>query len=105
MLKNIGISKYIITIDKSKIVKIRNMHKEVSPKIFKELPRIINKPILIMKSQTDNNSIVLLGEVSANKKPVFVSFKYSIFNNKNEVLNYGKITSIYTKKQFAELDK
>lgn len=92
--KPIGIKQ--VRLDATKIKKILSDHREMSIDIIKQLPHVINDPVLVLDSKTVAGRLVLLGEVYANNGiPVRVVLELnpSTKNSKNG-RSYANITKI-----------
>lgn len=94
-LKSIGIKEQDILFDKSKIKTILNSHKGMNIDLIKEVPNIVENPVIIMQSKTVMNSITLLGEVYSDGVPVMVAMQLKPKGNSGRVLNLIKISSAY----------
>ena len=98
-LISIGLLKQSIVIDKSKILKILNKHNEMSDEIIKQIPNILNKPTLILKSQSVKGRIVVFGEVYDKiNNPVMVAMELNPDENKNNINKIYKVASAYGRK-------
>ena len=102
-LKSIGVKDYNITWDKSKIKKILNDHEEMTIDVIKNVPNVLEKPVIVMQSKTRFNSITLLGEVYANGEPVMVAMHLSPSGKQGRLLGYSKIASAYVRKDTQNL--
>ncbi len=60
------IGKKQIRFDATKIKSILNKHNAMSIDIIKQIPKILNDPIIVTKSNTNNERIVVLGDVYDN---------------------------------------
>lgn len=96
-LKSINVKDYDITWDKSKIKKILEDHEEMSIDVIKEVPDVLENPVVVMQSKTRLNSITLFGEVYAEEIPVLVAIQLSPKSKKGKVLNFAKVASAYGK--------
>ena len=103
VLKKIGVKETTITWDKSKIKKILNDHKEMTIDIIKDVPNVLENPIVVMQSKTRFNSITLLGEVYANGEPVMVAMQLRPEGKGGRLLNYVKISSAYVRNNIQNL--
>lgn len=103
VLKKIGVKDTTITWDKSKIKKILNDHKEMTIDIIKDVPNVLENPIVVMQSKTRFNSITLLGEVYANGEPVMVAMQLRPEGKGGRLLNYVKISSAYVRNNIQNL--
>lgn len=109
-LKSIGLDDYDIVIDKSKILKIKNNHPEMSDDIIKSIPEILENPTLILKSQAKNNKAqsrkVIFGEVKDTKgNPVLVALELNPYENKNNIDKIYKVASAYGKENLGTIQK
>ena len=64
-LKSIGVQDGSIFWRKQKIGYIMLEHPEMDSKTIKQVPKLIENPIVVLKSRTQESSIVLLGDVTA----------------------------------------
>jgi len=96
ILKSIGVKDYPIYFGASKINKILNANESMTLDIIKQAVRLLEDPILVMKSKTVEGSIVLFGEVyTEGKKPVMISVLLNPKSKNGEILDYAVITSAY----------
>ena len=91
-LKSIGIKNADIIIDASKLIKIRNDHPEMTDEIIKQIPNIIENPIIVMESKSVNSRVTMFGEVISGKTPILVVLELSP-KKKNKI----KVASAYGK--------
>ena len=101
-LKSIGLDDYDIVMDKSKILKIKNDHPEMSDDIIKSIPEILENPTLILNSQSNNVKAegrkVIFGEIlDAKGNPVLVALELNPYENKNNIDKIYKVASAYGK--------
>lgn len=103
-LKQIGYKDKIITWDTEKIRKIKNKH-AVDDNIIKQVPDIIENPIIIMKSLQKDSRLTLAGEVyDLNNKPMLAILETEPLSRKGEImLNEIKIASAYGKDNLQSL--
>lgn len=94
-LKSIGVKDQNVVWDKSKIKDILNKHDEMTIDEIKEVPNIIENPIIVMQSKTRLNSITLFGEVYADGMPVMAAMQLSPTGKSGRVLDMSKISSAY----------
>ena len=105
-LQSIGIKDTPIIIDQSKIVKILNKHPEITDDIVKQIPQLLEEPILVMESKTDSGSVTVLGEVyGTNSVPVMVALKFKNVGQRNTLEDYSVVTSAYTKATKTGINK
>ena len=109
-LKSIGLDDYDIVIDKSKILKIKNDHPEMSDDIIKSIPEILENPTLILDSQSKNKKAqgrkVIFGEIQDTKgNPVLVALELNPYENKNNIDKIYKVASAYGKENLGTIQK
>lgn len=109
-LKSIGLDDYDIVIDKSKILKIKNDHPEMSDDIIKSIPEILENPTLILDSQSKNKKAqgrkVIFGEIQDTKgNPVLVALELNPYENKNNIDKIYKVASAYGKEHLGTIQK
>lgn len=97
-LKSIGIDEKYITMDASKLIKIKAKHPGMTDEVIKEVPRMIQDPLLVMKSRQSASRIVLLGELTdAEGKSVIAVLELHPANRKGLLLDEMKVVSTYGK--------
>ena len=95
-LKMVGVRKGSIYWRKQKIGYIMDEHPEIEPNIIKSVPDMIENPVIIMKSQTREDSIVLFGEVkTADGRPVMASLELTPKAAGNMEAEFTLLTSAY----------
>ncbi len=100
VLKSIGVKDYSLYFGKSKIQKILNFHKDITPEIIKKAVYLLDEPIIVLQSKTSKNSIVLFGEVfTESKKPVMLSLLLNPQNKSGEILDFAIVTSAYSRRK------
>lgn len=99
VLKSINVKDYDIYFGKSKIQKILNKHQDMDIEFIKQVPEMLEKPIVIMDSVTRSDSLVILGDlISKEGEPVIVSLLVDPKNKSGMIQDFGIITSAYGKK-------
>lgn len=97
-LRSIGVKDYEIKFGKSKIGRILQKHQGMTADIIKQVPKIVENPIVVMRSKTQPNRITLFGEVSdLNGKPVLVAMELNPTTKSGEIMDFGVIASAYGK--------
>ena len=97
-LKSIGVDNHEIYWNTNKIAKIMNEHSGMTAEVIKSVPKVLERPILIMQSKTTEARIIMFGDaVDLNGKPVLVALELSP-NKTGEIANYAVIASAYGKK-------
>ena len=72
-LKRIGVRESNIYWRKQKVQFIMDEHPEIDGHIIKDIPSIVENPIVVMKSQTHDDSITMFGDVKAGDFYVMVA--------------------------------
>lgn len=103
-LKLIGIEDKEIKWDSGKIKKIKKEH-NLNDKIIKQVPEIIENPVIIMDSLQKQSRLTILGEVyDLNNKPVLAVLELEPTNLKGDIiLDEIKIASAYGKDNVQNL--
>lgn len=97
-LQSLGLQEKEILWDSSKIVKIKNSHPEMSDEIIKQVPNIIEEPIVVMNSKTKSGRLTMFGEVySADNKPILAVVELNPNDRNGFELNAFKLASAYGK--------
>ena len=97
-LKSIGVKDLSVFWDASKIIKIQRDHPQMTDDVIKQVPNVLENPILIMKSITVDGRLTLFGEVyDAANNPVLAVLELNPTNAKDKSLNIIKIASAYGK--------
>ena len=98
VLRKLGVDNKKITWDSSKIIKIKNKHPEMTDSIIKQVPNILENPIIVMESNTVSGRLVLFGDVYDSKNnPVLVALELNPTDKGGKSLNIIKIASAYGK--------
>ena len=97
-LQSIGVDPKNIEWDKNKIITIKKEHPAMTDDVIKQVPDILENPILIMQSKQIDSRIVLFGEVfDANDVPVLAVLELNPKVNYKYDLDVLKIASAYGK--------
>lgn len=97
-LQSIGIGDKTIEIDSSKLIKIRDKHKGMTDSVIKQIPDIVENPVIIMQSLNQDSRITMFGTVNdANGKPVLAVIELNPTSRKGYELDLFKIASVYGK--------
>ncbi|MDD2218448.1 MAG: hypothetical protein PHX63_08495, partial [Eubacteriales bacterium] len=98
-LKSIGVKEQDILWDTSKIIKIKSEHKDMTDRILKQVPQIVENPIPIMQSKQKGSRLTIFGEVySSSGQPVLAVLELEPIGRKSGiVLNEIKLASAYGK--------
>ncbi len=97
VLKKLGVKDSIITWDSSKIIKIKSKHAEMTDDIIKQVPNILDSPIIVLKSLQSDSRLTLFGEVYADGKPVLAVLELNPTGRNGTSLDEIKIASAYGK--------
>lgn len=97
-LKSIGIKDKGIIWYGTKIAKILEKHHKITRDIIKQVPNILENPVLIMKSQKFGTRIVLMGELmDSDNNPIVAVLELQPTNKGGQVLDLNIIASAYVK--------
>lgn len=97
VLKSIGIKDKVITWDSSKIIQIKSKHLEMTDDVIKQVPNVIENPIIIMNAKNNSSRLTMFGELFANGKPVLVVLELNPNDRNGFALDELKIASAYGK--------
>jgi hypothetical protein len=98
-----GIPDNRILMDKSKIVSVMNEH-NLSADTIRQLPEMIENPVMIMKSLTDTNSWVVYGELyDADGEPVLAAIHSGVRGRGSDLEIVNKIASAYSRSNTQSL--
>lgn len=97
-LRSIGIKDRKIIWHSGKIAKILQKHSGMDLEIIKQVPQIIEKPVIIVQSQNSPSRLAIFGEVTdRNGAPVTTILELMPTNKGGQVLNMNIIASAYGK--------
>lgn len=98
VLKSINIKEMNFYFGKSKIQKILNKHKNMTIDLIKNVPEMLENPIIVMDSVTREDSLVVLGELYTDRGiPVMASVLIDPKNKDGLVEDFGIVSSSYAK--------
>lgn len=93
-LQQAGVQKKQIRWDASKILKILNKHNGMTINIIKQIPALLEKPVIVIDSKKDSNSRVVMGDVyDEHGNIVTVILLLTPTSSKGNVLDFYKISS------------
>lgn len=72
-LRSIGVRDGVVYWRKSKLGYIMDEHPEMTPEVVIQVPKIIEHPIVVLKSKTQPDSIVAFAELRSDGKPVMAA--------------------------------
>ena len=97
VLQRLGVNEQDIVWDSSKIIKIKSKHPEMTASVIKQVPGILEDPIIVMRSKTTPGRMTMFGEVySNNGKPILAVLELHPAKG-NVELDEIKIASAYGK--------
>ncbi len=96
-LKKIGVADRVITWDSSKIIKIKSTHSEMTDDIIKQVPNILENPIIVMESKNNMSRLTMFGEVYSDNKPILAVLEIEPYGKKGLKLDEIKLASAYGK--------
>ena len=93
------IGKRQVRLDASKVKKIMRDHSAMTIEVIKQLPFLLNDPILVLDSKTVPDRLILLGEVYAEGKPVMMVLEINptTRSGNSTYVDVIKIASAYTR--------
>jgi len=99
-LKSIGVKEQNITWDTSKINDSLNKHKYLNDTILKQIPNILENPIIVMQSKQSDSRITMFGEVyDGDGIPVMAVLELLPTNRNNTVvLDEIKLVTSHSRK-------
>ena len=98
VLQQLGVDNRKIWWDASKIKKIKVDHPAMTDMVIKQVPNILENPILVMESKTKEGRLTLFGEVYDQKKePVLAVLLLNPTDRGGNSLNILKVASAYGK--------
>lgn len=96
--KFLGKDNKTIRFDASKIIKIKSKHQEMTDAVIKQIPEVLNNPVLIMKSKKSNTRVVVTGMLQDESgKPVVVVLELEPTGRNGIVVDEIKVASAYGK--------
>lgn len=96
--KFIGKDNKTIRFDASKIIKIKAKHAGMTDTVIKQIPEVLNNPVLIMKSKQSDTRIVTTGILQDEQnKPVVVVLELEPTGRSGIVVDEIKVASAYGK--------
>ena len=98
VLQQLGVDNRKIWLDASKIKKIKVDHPAMTDTVIKQVPNILENPILVMESKTKKGSLTLFGEVYDQKNnPVLAVLLLNPTDRGGNSLDILKVASAYGK--------
>ena len=94
-LKRIGVRESNIYWRKQKVQFIMDEHPEIDGQIIKDIPSIVENPIVVMKSQTHDDSITMFGDVKAGDFYVMVAVNLTPKPSGRTEAEFSLIASAY----------
>lgn len=97
VLQKLGFEKRPITWDASKIIKIQAKHPEMTDNVIKQVPNILEYPIIVMRSKSAQTRLTMFGEVYVDSKPILAVLELEPTGRNGLKLDEIKIASAYGK--------
>lgn len=97
VLQKLGFEKRPITWDASKIIKIQAKHPEMTDNVIKQVPNILENPIIVMHSKSAQTRLTMFGEVYVDSKPILAVLELEPTGRNGLKLDEIKIASAYGK--------
>ena len=102
-LRSIGVEKKDIVWDSSKIIKIRSKHPAMTDEVIKQVPNLLENPVVVMESKTVAGRLTMLGEVyNKNGTPVLAVLELHPIKD-GVALDEFKLASAYGKEHAQRL--
>ncbi len=93
-LLSAGIPKKQIKLDASKLKKTIEKHSGMTIEVFKQLPQLLENPIVVIDSKQDSNSKIIMGDLyDTNGKVVTAVLKLNPSSRKGNILDIIKVSS------------
>lgn len=103
VLQQLGVDNRKIWWDASKIKKIKVDHPAMTDTVIKQVPNILENPILVMESKTKEGRLTLFGEVYDQKnEPVLAVLLLNPTDRGGNSINILKVASAYGKDTNAQ---
>ena len=97
VLQKIGIENKNIYWGAAKIIKIKSKHREMTDEMIKQVPYILEYPVVVMQSKTKPQRLTMFGEVYTGEKPILAILEMHPTGHGNISLDEFKIASAYGK--------
>ena len=103
-LKSIGVLEQNIVWDTGKINKTLEKHKNLDDSTLKQIPRVIEEPIIVMQSKSFDSRLTMFGELNdKNGLPVMVVLELTPKNRRGDLyLDEIKVASTYSKNKQSD---
>lgn len=102
-LKEVGVQDRVIKMDASKLIRIKAEHREMTDDVIKQIPEILENPIIILESFSVSGRIVMFGDILINGKPVLAALELNPQNREGYYANEIKVVSSYKKDSVQQL--
>ena len=97
-LKSVGVEDAEIVISSEKLAKIQDKHPAMSDDVIRQLPEVIENPVVIMKSRTVNGRVTMFGNVVDDAgAPVLAVISIDPKKNMVSGVNFIRLNSAYGK--------
>lgn len=97
-LKRVGVEDAEIIISSEKLAKIQDKHPAMSDDVIRQLPEVIENPVVIMKSRTVNGRVTMFGNVVDDAgAPVLAVISIDPKKNMVSGVNFIRLNSAYGK--------
>lgn len=98
VLKSIGVKDTGVIWHSGKITEIMRKHPNMTKDIIKQVPQILENPVIILKSKGSESRLVIFGTVNDTKgKPITAILELESKDKQGHVLNLNVIASAYAK--------
>lgn len=102
-LKSVGVQDAEIVLSSDKLAKIKKDHPAMSDEVIRQLPEVLEKPVVVMKSRTVNGRLTMFGEVMDGAgEPVLAVVSLDPQKNLVAGANFIRLNSAYGKNTYPQ---
>ena len=102
-LKSVGVQDAEIVLSSDKLAKIKKDHPAMSDEVIRQLPEVLEKPVVVMKSRTVNGRLTMFGEVMDDAgEPVLAVVSLDPQKNLVAGANFIRLNSAYGKNTYPQ---
>lgn len=104
VLKSLGVKDSGIVWHSEKISRIMQKHPEMTKSVIKQVPQILENPVVVLESKQSNSRLVMFGTVTDTAgKPVTAILELQPTNKGGQILDMNVIASAYGKNNAKNL--
>ncbi|MDY4856064.1 MAG: LPD38 domain-containing protein [Candidatus Ventricola sp.] len=102
-LKSVGVQDAEIVLSSDKLAKIKKDHPAMSDEVIRQLPEVLEKPVVVMKSRAVNGRLTMFGEVMDDAgAPVLAVVSLDPQKNLVAGANFIRLNSAYGKNTYPQ---